>query len=162
MTPLTAIRAYREVLSMTDLARDPETAHGLNVIADETRRLERLVGDLLDLARLEARGESLPHEDVSVESLIGRVAVRHEPDARHKGMAMTTAVGAGAELLYGDAMRLEQALQNLAANALRHTPAGGEIDVSAEFNATTVFLSVRDTGGGISAGTSAVRLRSLL
>jgi signal transduction histidine kinase len=44
MTPLTAIRAHREVLSMSDLARDPETSHGLDVIADETSRLERLVG----------------------------------------------------------------------------------------------------------------------
>ena len=149
MTPLTAIRAHREVLSMSDLARDPETSHGLDVIADETSRLERLVGDLLDLARLEAGGESLRTEDVSVENLIGRVAVRHEPDARQKGVAVTTTVGAGAEILYGDAMRLEQALQNLAANALRHTPAGGEIEVSAELSGESVLLSVRDTGHGI-------------
>ena len=59
MTPLTAMRAYREVLAMSDVARDPETAHCLDVIADETERLERLVGDLLDLARLEAGGDSL-------------------------------------------------------------------------------------------------------
>jgi signal transduction histidine kinase len=149
MTPLTAVRAYREVLSESPIARDPEAAHCLNVIADETRRLERLVGDLLDLARLEASGDSLAHDDVSVESLIGRVAVRHEPEARLKGVAMTTSIGAGAEILYGDAMRLEQAVQNLASNALRHTPPGGEIDVRAELNGDTVVLSVRDTGGGI-------------
>ena len=149
MTPLTAIRAHREVLSMSDFARDPETSHGLDVIADETSRLERLVGDLLDLARLEAGGESLVTEDVSVENLIGRVAVRHEPDAKQKGVVVTTSVGAGAEILYGDAMRLEQALQNLAANAIRHTPTGGEIDVRAELSGDSVLLSVRDTGYGI-------------
>ena len=151
MTPLTAIRAHREVLSMNDLARDPEASHGLDVIADETSRLERLVGDLLDLARLETGGESLVTEDVSVENLIGRVAVRHEPDARQKGVVVTTSIGAGAEILYGDAMRLEQALQNLAANALRHTSAGGEIDVRAELRGESVLLSVRDTGKGIPA-----------
>jgi len=149
MTPLTAVRAYREVLSESDLARDPDAAHCLDVIADETRRLERLVGDLLDLARLEAGGDSLAHEDVSVENLIGRVAVRHEPEAKMKGVSMSTSIGAGAEILYGDGMRLEQALQNLASNALRHTPPGGEIDVRAELDGDTVVLSVRDTGGGI-------------
>jgi signal transduction histidine kinase len=149
MTPLTAIRAHREVLSMSELACEPEAAHGLDVIADETSRLERLVGDLLDLARLEAGGELLVTEDVSVENLIGRVAVRHEPDAKQKGVHVSTSIGAGAEILYGDGMRLEQALQNLAANALRHTPAGGEIEVRAELNGESVLLSVRDTGHGI-------------
>jgi two-component system sensor histidine kinase BaeS len=58
-------------------------------------------------------------------------------------------VGAGAEILYGDPLRLEQALQNLVANALRHTPPGGEIEVRAEAQANAVLLSVRDTGCGI-------------
>ncbi len=149
MTPLTAMRAYREVLAMSDVARDPETAHCLDVIADETERLERLVGDLLDLARLEAGGDSLMPEDVAVENLFGRIAARHEPDARAKGVAMTTSVGAGAEILYGDPMRLEQALQNLASNALRHTPPGGEVELRAETDGDNVLLSVRDTGAGI-------------
>ena len=149
MTPLTAIRAHREVLSMSDVARDPDSSHGLEVIADETSRLERLVGDLLDLARLEAGGETLVTEDVSVENLIGRVAARHEPDAKQKGVVVATSIGAGAEILYGDAMRLEQALQNLAANALRHTPKGGEIEVRAELSGDSVVVSVRDTGSGI-------------
>jgi signal transduction histidine kinase len=151
MTPLTAIRAYREVLSMSPLASGADTARGLQVIADETQRLERLVGDLLDLARLEAGGESLAREDVSVENLFGRVAVRHEPEAKQKGIAVTTSIGAGAEILYGDPMRLEQALQNLAANALRNTPNGGEVDVRAELSGESVVLSVRDTGRGIPA-----------
>jgi two-component system sensor histidine kinase BaeS len=149
MTPLTAVRAYREVLSMNEIARDAEAAHCLDVIADETQRLERLIGDLLDLARLEAHGESMDRQDVSVESLIGRVAVRHELDAREKGIAVMTSVGAGAEIVYGDPLRLEQALQNLASNALRHTPSGGEIEVRAELNGDTVLLSVRDSGRGI-------------
>ena len=151
MTPLTAMRAYREVLAMSDVARDPETAHCLDVIGDETERLERLVGDLLDLARLEAGGDSLTPEDVAVENLFGRVAARHEPDARLKGVSMTTSVGAGAEILYGDPLRLEQALQNLASNALRHTPPGGEVELRAETDGDNVLLSVRDTGTGIAA-----------
>ncbi len=149
MTPLTAVRAYREVLSMTELARVPEAVHCLNVIGDETERLEQLVGDLLDLARLDAGGDSLRREDVSVESLFGRVAARHEREAALKGVRMSLSLGAGAEILYGDALRLEQALQNLAANALRHTAPGGEIEIRAELKDGCVLVSVRDTGHGI-------------
>jgi two-component system sensor histidine kinase BaeS len=149
MTPLTAVRAYREVLGMTGLAHDPDIARCLGIIGDETQRMERLIGDLLDLARLEAGGERLRHEDVSVEDLFGRVAVRHEPYARTKGVAVNTMIGAGAEILYGDTMRLEQALQNLAANALRHTPPGGAVDVSAVLRGDQVILAVKDTGQGI-------------
>jgi two-component system, OmpR family, sensor kinase len=151
MTPLTSLRAYREVLSMSALARDPEASRGLAVMADETHRLERLVGDLLDLARLEAGGDSLTREDVAVENLFGRVAARHEPDARAQAVTLSTSLGAGAELLYGDGLRLEQALQNLAANALRHTPSGGEVELRADLAGDDVLLSVRDTGAGIPA-----------
>jgi two-component system OmpR family sensor kinase len=149
MTPLTALRAYREVLAMSELGRDPEAAHGLAVMADETHRLERIVGDLLDLARLEAGGDSLQCEDVAVENLFGRVAARHEPEAKLKGVALITSIATGAEILYGDGLRLEQAVQNLAANALRHTLPGGDVELRAELNGAEVLLSIRDTGTGI-------------
>ena len=136
---------------MHRVARDPEVAHSLGVIGDETHRLERIIGDLLDLARLEAGGEVLRREDVSVEYLIGRVAARHEPTARMHGVTVSTYVAPGAELLYGDTLRLEQALQNLAANAIRHTPSGGKVVVCAELRDDTVVLSVRDSGHGIPA-----------
>jgi two-component system OmpR family sensor kinase len=149
MTPLTALRAYREVLAMSELGRNPDAAHGLAVMADETHRLERIVGDLLDLARLEAGGESLQCEDVAVENLFGRVAARHEPEARLKGVSLVTSIATGAEILYGDALRLEQAVQNLAANALRHTLPGGDVELRAELSGPAVCLSIRDTGTGI-------------
>jgi two-component system, OmpR family, sensor kinase len=149
MTPLTALRAYREVLAMSELGRNPDAAHGLAVMADETHRLERIVGDLLDLARLEAGGESLQCEDVAVENLFGRVGARHEPDAKLKGVSLVTSIATGAEILYGDALRLEQAVQNLAANALRHTLPGGDVELRAELSGPEVRLSIRDTGTGI-------------
>jgi signal transduction histidine kinase len=151
MTPLTAIRAYREVLSASELARDPETAHSLEVIADETSRLDSLIGDLLDLARLEAGGDSLEPRDVSVENLFGRIAARHELDARKRHVTIETRVDAGAEVLYGDPLRLEQALENLVANALRHAPAETEVEIWAEVRTGEVLLSVRDAGRGIPA-----------
>jgi signal transduction histidine kinase len=152
MTPLTSIRAYGDVLSISEAGRDPDAARCLVVIGDETERLERLVGDLLDLARLEAAGDDrLSREDVAVENLFGRVASRLEPQAHAAGVTLATFVGAGAELVYGDPLRLEQAVQNLAANALRHTPGGGSVTLSAELRGATLLLSVQDTGEGIPA-----------
>jgi two-component system sensor histidine kinase BaeS len=151
MTPLTAMRGYLETLSMHAQALNPETRDRyLAIIQDETRRVEHIVGDLLDLARLESGGDSLELQDVPLEDLFGRVVARHERDAAQKNVTIATNIAPGAEIVTGDPMRLEQAFQNLAANALRHTPAGGRITLGAELDARDVVISVRDTGSGIS------------
>jgi signal transduction histidine kinase len=151
MTPLTAMRGYLETLSMRAQALNPETRDRyLAIIQDETRRVEHIVGDLLDLARLESGGDSLELQDVPLEDLFGRVVARHERDAAQKNVTIATNIAPGAEIVTGDPMRLEQAFQNLAANALRHTPAGGRITLGAELDARDVVISVRDTGSGIS------------
>lgn len=151
MTPLTAMRGYLETLGMQNLTLAEDTrARYLSIVGDETQKLERLVGDLLDLSRLEAGGDSLDLQDVPVESLFGRVAARHEREAAARGVVLATAIAPGAEIVNGDPMRLEQALQNLAANALRHTPSGGRIDISAVSQPPDIVMTVRDVGSGIS------------
>jgi signal transduction histidine kinase len=154
MTPLTAMRGYVETLRMPDLALDRATeTRYIGILEQETARLERIVQDLLDLARLEGGGGSLDLQDVPVESLFGRVLERHEHAARAKHVSITTVISSGGEFAYGDPLRLEQVLQNLAANALRHTPPGGTIELRAEPADTerAVVISVRDTGEGIPA-----------
>lgn len=151
-TPLTAMRGYLETLSMSELAIDPETrARYVGIVSEETRRLERMVGDLLDLAKLEGGGDSLDLQDVPIEDLFGRVAARHERESTLKRVRLTVSIAPGAEIVYGDPLRLEQALQNLAANALRHTPPGGRVEFKAEIDGGDIVLSVRDTGPGIPA-----------
>jgi signal transduction histidine kinase len=150
MTPLTAIRGYIETLAMTSMSLDaPTRERYVKIVGEETRRLERIVGDLLDLARLEGSAGDLDMQDVLVEALFGRVAARHEREAAAREVTLTTHIAPGAELVYGDPMRLEQALQNLAANALRHTPHGGRVDLHAESVEGEVAITVRDTGAGI-------------
>jgi signal transduction histidine kinase len=151
-TPLTAMRGYLETLSMPQLALDAETrARYVNIVSEESQRLERIVGDLLDLAKLEGGGDALDVQDVPVEALFGRVAARHEREAAIRAVSLETAVAPGAEIVSGDPLRLEQALQNLAANALRHTPAGGQVRLKAEIDGSDLVLSVLDTGPGIAA-----------
>jgi signal transduction histidine kinase len=152
MTPLTAMRGYLETLSMHAESLKPETRERyLAIIADETRRVELIVGDLLDLARVEGAGDALDLQDVPLEDLFGRIMARHEREAAEKGVTLTTTIAPGAEIVIGDPMRLEQALQNLAANALRHTPSGGRVSLGAELDARELVITVRDTGSGIAA-----------
>jgi signal transduction histidine kinase len=150
MTPLTAMRGYLETLAMAELRLDPPTRERyLRVVDEETRRLERIIGDLLDLARLEGGGSSLRREFVDTGALFERVAERHARDVNARGIRLTRRVEPGAAQLAGDPDRLEQALQNLAANALRHTPDGGEVRLSAEPSDGSIRIVVRDSGPGI-------------
>jgi signal transduction histidine kinase len=150
MTPLTGLRGYLETLSLHAQSLDPETRERyLAIIRDETQRVEHIVGDLLDLARLEGGGDSFDAQDVPVEDVFGRVLARHGRAAEQKGVEFTADIAPGAEIVTGDPMRLEQAVQNLAANALRHTPRGGRVTLSAALEETSVQISVTDTGSGI-------------
>jgi signal transduction histidine kinase len=151
-TPVTAMRGYLETLAMPELAHDELTrARYLGIIGDETHRLERIIGDLLDLARLEGGGGALSVDDVAVADLFSRVVARHEPACRAANVAIVTRIEAGAEIVKGDRDRLEQALQNLAANALRFAPSGTAIELSARDEGDDVNLAVADQGPGIAA-----------
>jgi signal transduction histidine kinase len=150
LTPLTSMRGYLETLAMPAVASDTETrARYLGVVSDETHRLEQIVGDLLDLARLEGNHAPLDRQDVAIESIFGRILDRHARDAGDRQVRLTTRIAAGAEIVQGDPLRLEQAVQNLAANALRHTPPGGEVVLDSDVDGTTTVITVRDTGQGI-------------
>ena len=151
MTPLTAMRGYLETLGMPEAVRNQaDRDRYLQIVMDETLRLESIIGDLLELARLEGGGTKLELEDVPVEELFARAADRHGAALRDKDITLDTRIAAGAETVYGDGRRLEQALQNLVANAVRHTPRGGRISLSAEpAGHDRVKLIVLDTGPGI-------------
>src|SRR5688572_9954895 len=132
MTPLTAMRGYVETLAMPELQISDETGRRyLAIVTEETHRLERIIGDLLDLARLEGGGGTLRSEPVDVRALFGRVAARHERELRERRVTLVQEVSSGTTEVVGDPDRLEQALQNLAANALRHTEKLGIISLSA-------------------------------
>jgi two-component system, OmpR family, sensor kinase len=143
-TPLTSIRGYAEALE--EGAVSPK--EGGRVVAAEADRLERLVFDLLDLARLERAGFTVEHRRVEL-SAIGAAAVqRHLPRAQELGVTLTsTRTDDDGAWAIGDEGRLLQATSNLIENALRLTPAGGLVEVST--GAGTI--AVRDTGPGLAA-----------
>ncbi|HXD66105.1 MAG TPA: HAMP domain-containing sensor histidine kinase [Solirubrobacteraceae bacterium] len=141
-TPLTSIRGYAEALE--EGAVSP--AEGGRVVADEADRLQRLVSDLLDLARLGRAGFAVDHGPVDLAAVGAAAVQRHLPRAQELGVALTAAGDDGAWGL-ADEGRLLQATSNLVENALRLTPAGGSVEVRASAGA----IAVRDTGPGLSA-----------
>jgi two-component system sensor histidine kinase BaeS len=148
-TPLTAIRGYVETLQMRELSlTDADRDRYLSIVSDEAERLERLIADLLDLARLDAGRPTMRIERVAVPALLARVLDRYRPAADARGITLETSPVDAA--VSGDAGRLEQALSNLVSNALRFTPPGGTVRVDARREGTEVVLAVRDTGPGLS------------
>ena len=133
MTPLSAIRGYVETLGMPDVPLDSATRERyLGIVEQETHKLEAIVRDLLDLARLEGGGDALAFEAVPIAALFGRIADRHHPAIQDRRLTLDIDIAPGTPPVRADALRLEQALQNVAANAVRLTPAGGRILLRAE------------------------------
>jgi signal transduction histidine kinase len=150
MTPLAAIRGYVETLQMTGLKLDDAARDRyLRIVNDESERLEQIIGDLLDLARLDGGGGSFRDDDVSLSQLFERIRHRHEHALTERDITLVTAGDREVGPLRGDQNRLEQALQNLVANAIRHTPSSGTVTVTARRDDETCVLTVEDSGSGI-------------
>jgi signal transduction histidine kinase len=147
-TPLTAIRGHVEALR-EGLVEDPEArAMSLDVIAGEGARLERLVGDVLDLAKLDARRFTVLREEVDMAQLLERAYTVHGDEARRRGIDYRTSVGSR-PVIVSDGDRVLQIVSNLLDNAFRWTPDGGAIVLSLRAADGTVAVSVSDTGPGI-------------
>jgi signal transduction histidine kinase len=149
-TPLTAIRGHVEALR-EGLADDPEArALSLGVIAAEAGRLERLVGDVLDLAKLDARRFTVLREEVDMAQLLARAYTVHGDEARRRGIDYRAEVAAR-PVIVSDGDRVLQIVSNLLENAFRWTPDGGTIELSLRAEDGTVAVGVTDTGPGIAA-----------
>lgn len=149
-TPLTAMRGYIETLRMPEVVLDADRrGRYFETIDRETRRLERIVKDLLDLARYEHGGVVLQKRVFDIERLFQNVAGRHEREAQTRGVTILIQVDAHADQIVADPDRVEQAIENLVGNALRHTPSGGTITLGASQADGVATLTVSDTGAGI-------------
>jgi signal transduction histidine kinase len=151
-TPLTAIRGH--VSALREGVLDDETARqrSLEVVSEEALRLERLVGDVLDLAKLDARRFALLREEVDMRALCERAYATFAEEARARGIEYDLALGEGAVLIT-DGDRVLQIVTNLLANALHWTPEGGRVDLGLATQNGEVEVAVSDTGPGIAPET---------
>jgi signal transduction histidine kinase len=147
-TPVALIRGHLEALESDPTEREAY----LRIALRETDRLERLVEELFQLSRLEARQVKLDMAPFDAGSAV-RSAVESlvEPARREAGLTLTAAVADADLFAFGDRMSFEQVLLNLIRNAIRFTPEGGIVLVSAERQSSQIAVTVRDTGTGIAA-----------
>jgi signal transduction histidine kinase len=141
-TPLTAIRGYSEALEEGVL----KPGRAVKVIRTEAARLERLIADLINLARLDQRRFDIHPETVDLAEIARETAARHAGTARELGVSIHVR-RQGLALATADPDRLLQAVSNLVENALRCTPPGGRVTLSTAAGE----LTVQDTGPGIAA-----------
>jgi two-component system phosphate regulon sensor histidine kinase PhoR len=147
-TPLTAVRGYVEAL--LDAAPDaPERQRFLEIIQRHTLRMERLVSDLLRLARLDAGQETISHARTAVADLVAGVEIEMQTaiEARHQRVVTTTSPGA--EAIHGDPAKLHDVLRNLVENAVNYGPEGSAIEVATHRSGDGLVLTVADRGPGI-------------
>jgi signal transduction histidine kinase len=144
-TPLSVIRGNVEGMLDEVYPRDDEH---LEPLLDETAVMARLLDDLRTLSTAEAGALRLHREPTDAAALVEEVVAAFAPRARAAGLALSTEVGAIPELDV-DPVRVREVLENLIANALRHTPRGGAIRVSVSAEDKDVSFAVADTGTGI-------------
>jgi two-component system sensor histidine kinase BaeS len=147
-TPLTAIRGHVSALREGVLDDAASQQRSLEVISEEAVRLERLVGDVLDLAKLDARRFALLREEVDMRALCERAYATFAEEARSRGIDYELELGEGA-VLVTDGDRVLQIVTNLIANALHWTPEGGRVELSLDTQNGEVMVAVSDTGPGI-------------
>jgi two-component system phosphate regulon sensor histidine kinase PhoR len=147
-TPLTAIRGYVEAL--IDEPPDEDTSRRfLEIIARHTARMERLVRDLLRLARLEAHQETLDVVACDVQQLLHAVVGDLKPGADAKHQRISVDVAPDARQLTLDPAKLHDVVRNLVENASNYSPEGADVRVSASREDGTFTLKVADSGPGI-------------
>lgn len=148
-TPLTNIRLYVE--EAVDAESD-EAVRGkaLNVINSEARRLERIVSDMLSVSEIEAGSMALRESDVRTDALFEELERDFEASAQEKGIEMRFELPPKLPVLTGDRDKIAMALHNLVGNAIKYTPAGGDVVVRVEDSDGVFRVEVKDNGIGIS------------
>ena len=149
-TPLTAIKGHVDALR-DGLVDDPELiSASLDVVANEATRLERLVGDVLDLAKLRSHRFTVQTEEVDMGRLVEQAYGSFGDEARRREIDYELAGADGAPTIITDGDRVFQVITNLLKNAFRWTPDGGAIGIELVTANGLVRVDVTDTGPGIS------------
>jgi len=149
-TPLTAIRGYVEAL--VDGPPAPDAQRFLEIISRHTLRMERLVRDLLRLARLDAGQEGLERAECSLPALIGAVAHDLETQLNARAQHLDLHIAEDASAVSADPAKLHDVLRNLIENASNYSPEGGTIDITTRRRDSSVEIVVADRGPGIPDG----------
>lgn len=149
-TPLTSILLYARMLMDPDTDLDPQDrSRFLNIIADECTRLSRLVDDLLEVQRLEADRVEWQIRPADLAKVIHTSVRVFEAMAQSKSIRLSAVCPDSLPAVAMDSEKIAQVINNLLSNALKYTPAGGTVCVTAESSGREMLVRVRDSGPGI-------------
>ncbi|MFT3785705.1 MAG: ATP-binding protein [Tepidisphaeraceae bacterium] len=149
-TPLTNMRLCLEEVIEEQASLPPDFASHVNVLNTETRRLERIVSDMLSVAEIEAGTIHLRVDDVKFDRLFGDARATFAPQAQAKGLSLDFDLPPKWPIFRGDREKIVLGVHNLIGNALKYTPAGGHVRVRVEQSTTQFTVAITDTGIGIS------------
>ncbi len=148
-TPLTNIRAYAETLS-SGMFDDPQViTECYNVITKETRRLSRLIEDILSISQLEVGSMQLIFDDVDLRSLLTDAVRDVRGIAESKNIDLQIVLPPKLEPIRADRDKLAVVINNLLGNALKYTHSGGQVVLSCRRTENNLIVSIRDSGIGI-------------
>ena len=155
-TPLTSIRGYAETLVDPGVGTSAEERERyLRGILEESRRMDQLIRDLFDLARLEGGATPLARERLDWAALCKNTLDRFEPRFRAAGLSVGWRQAGGDLTVMADGRRMEQVVENLLTNELRYVPSGGSVEVSlgpVTGDGSRLRLEVSDDGPGMPPG----------
>jgi len=148
-TPLTAIRGHVEAIREGVVSEPEQVRVSLEIVAAETDRLERLVGDVLDLAKLQAHRFTVRHEEVDLERVLDQAYGAFTEEARRREIDYSLSGKEAAPVIVSDGDRVLQVITNLLSNAFRWTPDGGRIELRLGAANGVVSVDVVDSGPGV-------------
>lgn len=149
-TPLAALQGYIETLRLKSDEFDDETKiEYLDIALKHSRRLTRLVEELFELAKLDAHETELHCEAFAPAELVQDVIQKFSLSAETDDIKLVMKAQESLPFVYADIGLVERVLENLIGNALRYTPAGGEINALLSIKDTEVEIEIQDTGNGI-------------
>jgi signal transduction histidine kinase len=148
-TPLTAIRGHVEAIREGVVSEPEQVRASLDIVAAETDRLERLVGDVLDLAKLQAHRFTVRREEVDLERVLDQAYGAFTEEARRREIDYALFGTEAAPVIVSDGDRVLQVITNLLSNAFRWTPDGGRIELRLGAANGVVSVDVVDSGPGV-------------
>ena len=149
-TPLTNIRLYIETAIEEGETNPALRAKALNVINQEARRLENIVGEMLSVSQIEAGSFKLQRGDVRLDTIFTELEADYAAQATDKKIAMTMNLPPKLPAIKGDRDKINVALHNLLGNALKYTPSGGKVVVNVSIEKNVLAVEFTDSGIGIS------------
>lgn len=150
-TPLTAIKGWGETVNMSIGYDDETVKRGIDVMLTETDRLAKLVEELLDFSRMQTGKLRVEMITLDIGPVLEEVVGMYEELAKQQGVTVTFIPPVKRAIVTADRDRIKQVFVNVIDNAVKYTPAGGDVIVSVYIDAETIKITVCDTGVGIPA-----------